>query len=197
MFRGDFLTGLFMSGASFCADPVVGVSQSPSPSPTTNPYEQCDRNYVLPYNQAIEFKHRALDAPDVDLTAYRGNVVLLNFFTTWCGPCNFEQPGLVYVANTYYDRGLRVVGVNCAESDEAVREYRKKYNIVYPIAMDGNGLIARIENNEDDERDIRYPATLFLNEQGMLTCYRKGAMHKEEIVYKVERMLSFLNNGGS
>ena len=186
MFRSDFLAGLITSGAAFYA--------APSPAPTVNPLERCDRNYVLPYDQPLEFKHRALDAPDVDLQAYRGNVVLLNFFATWCGPCQMEAPYLVDAANTYYERGLRIVGITSEEQDDAVRKYREKYHLVYPIVVDeGHGLLARVMNN-DDITNVEFPVSLFLNERGELTCYRKGAMSQDEVVYKVERMLSFLSS---
>jgi thiol-disulfide isomerase/thioredoxin len=162
-----------------------------------NPFERCDRSYVLPYNQPLEFKHRALDAPDVDLLAYRGNVVVLNFFATWCPPCNAEQAGVVDVASKYFDQGLRVIGVNFREQDDQVRKYRDKYKIVYPIAMDEDGgLLARVENN-DVVSDVIFPITLFLSEQGMLTCYRRGAMETDELTYKVEQMLKFLHDSGS
>ena len=191
MFRGDFLSGLLTSGAALFAQSAA----VPAPTPSVNPFERCDRNYVLPYNEPLQFKHRALDAPDLDLQSYRGNVVLLNFFATWCGPCNMEQPGVVNVAQKYYSQGLRVIGINEMESDERVRAYRDKYHIVYPIVMDQNaGLLARVENN-DTVGPQTFPVSLFLSEDGMLTCYRRGAMQEDELTYKVERMLSFLHGG--
>ncbi len=192
VFRSNFLTGLLTSGAVF-ASTGLGRADAPSPAASANPYERCDRNYVIPYNQPLEIKHRALDAPDIDLQAYRGSVVVLNFFATWCGPCNAEQSGVVEVANTYYGQGLRMIGINYKEADDRVRKYRDKYKMVYPIIMDDDGgLFDRVENN-DVVATVAFPVTLFLNENGELTCYRRGAMHKEELVYKVERMLSFMH----
>ena len=195
MFRNEFLAGLMTSGASLFlpGDPAPTASPNSTTASTVNPYERCDRNYVLPYNQPLWFKHRALDEPDVDLQAYRGNVVLLNFFATWCGPCIAEQPFLVEAAGKYFDQGLRVIGINYREYDDHVRLYRDKYHIHYPIVMDQDGgLFARVENNNIQDRVV-FPITLFLSEQGMMTCYRRGRMSQDELVYKIERMLSFLN----
>ena len=76
-----------------------------------------------------------LDGPRFRLEAYRGKVVFLNVFATWCPPCRAEQPDVVAFAAAHPD-DTAVIGIDVREEDNTVRAYRKKFAIPYPIAMD-------------------------------------------------------------
>ena len=84
-----------------------------------------------------------LDGKPFDLTAERGkNVVFLNVWATWCGPCRFEIPELEKMHAKYGSRGFEVVGVSVDESGaEAVKPFVKEQPIGYPIALDPSGKI--------------------------------------------------------
>jgi cytochrome c biogenesis protein CcmG, thiol:disulfide interchange protein DsbE len=92
-------------------------------------------------------------------------VVFLNLFATWCPPCNSEQPDVVAFAAAHTD-DTAVVGVNIAEEDNAVRAYRKKYGITYPIAMDRSNTSARTVF----VKDLVIPTTIVLRPDGTLSC---------------------------
>jgi len=82
----------------------------------------------------------ALSIPDLDnnrieLENYRGKVVLLNFWATWCAPCRLEIPRFVEWQRQYGPRGLQVLGISIDDSDPPVRELVKKLNVNYPVAM--------------------------------------------------------------
>ena len=86
-----------------------------------------------------------LDGKTFDAAAERGNVVFLNLWATWCGPCRFEIPELQSMHNKYASRGFKVVGVSLDDTGVAgVKEFVAKNSMTYPIAYDPDGKIAAI-----------------------------------------------------
>lgn len=81
-----------------------------------------------------------LDGQPVTLESLRGKVVWLNFFASWCPPCQQETPILRELSDRYRDRGLEIVGVSVQEtSADDVRAYAERYRLPYTIAFDGSG----------------------------------------------------------
>lgn len=135
---------------------------------------------------------RVLDGPDFDLMKYRGYAVWINIFATWCPPCNREQSGVVALAEKYYERGLRVIGLNYRESDDKVRAYRNKYGIRFPIMMDGHGVFSRALEQGSADSELAFPAHLMFNPWGYLYCYKLGSMGEDELTYKLEGLVKTL-----
>lgn len=79
------------------------------------------------------------DAP-IRLAHYRGQVVLLNFWATWCAPCRIEMPRFVEWQRRYGPQGLRVIGVSVDDSDSPVRAFADKLHLNYPVVMGNAGL---------------------------------------------------------
>jgi len=181
--RSDFLHGL-VAGAVSAATP------SPSPMPTalekTIPMH-CIENPALPYDRPLQIKLPVLDGPDFHLTDYRGRLVLLNVFATWCNPCQYETPFLVAAAAKYADRGFSVIGIDDRDSDDSVRDFRKRFGITYPIAMDRRGgLTENIELN--GKQGI--PASLFITPEGFLSCYTIGNFEADDLADRIEKLLA-------
>jgi len=87
-------------------------------------------------NRALDFELPDLNGQPVKLSKYRGKVILLNFFATWCPPCKREMPDFNELATEYKGR-LEVVAVNVGrENPEAVRNFKDKNGFVFPILMD-------------------------------------------------------------
>lgn len=82
----------------------------------------------------FDFTMKDLDGNDVSLASYKGKVVLLNFWATWCGPCKAEIPGFIELQDKYRDR-LVIVGFSVDDTAEKAREYAKQYNMNYPILL--------------------------------------------------------------
>ncbi len=118
----------------------------------------------LPEHRPIGWKMEVLDGPPFDLSADRGKVVFVNIFATWCGPCRHEQPTVVAFANAHQDDTI-VVGMNYKELDDKVREYRKKFDIPYPIGMDRRGNILR---GVYKGGDMVFPMTIVFRPDGTL-----------------------------
>ena len=71
----------------------------------------------------------------VKLADYKGKVVLLNFWGTWCPPCRKEIPDLIAAQEQYRDKGFVILGVAFEDTAEAVRSYASEMKINYPLAM--------------------------------------------------------------
>jgi thiol-disulfide isomerase/thioredoxin len=73
----------------------------------------------------------------VRLEDFRGSVVLLNFFATWCGPCREEMPGLEQLYRAYARKGLVVVGISSdVQGQEVVAPFVKQYGLSFPVLLD-------------------------------------------------------------
>src|SRR5262249_1831244 len=83
-----------------------------------------------------DFTLTTMAGKKVKVSDYQGQVVLVNFWATWCGPCVSETPALVRLYNQYRSRGFVVIGVAHGSEEGAVTEFIKKFNIPYPIGRD-------------------------------------------------------------
>lgn len=181
-----------LSLLSAAAMPAPSSTPSPLATATPFPWDTCDQNPTLPYDHPLELKMRVLDGPDFDLMHYRGYATILHIFATWCGPCAEEIPVLVQLANQYYGKGLRVVGIDVQESDNTVRAYRKKYAIPFPIAMDQNGGFSyNMEIGGKSSGNVVFPVDLFITPAGYLYCDKQGTTKAplREMTYRIEKFL--------
>lgn len=87
---------------------------------------------------APEFTLNDLHGRNVSLSSYRGSVVILNFWSTTCGPCVAEIPSLVTLQREFKNQGLVVLGIALDPAEEAVRETVKKLGIAYTNLMDSD-----------------------------------------------------------
>lgn len=83
----------------------------------------------------MDFKIKDLDGKDVQLSSYKGKVVLLNFWATWCGPCKAEIPGFVELQNQYGKDGLVVVGYSVDDDAPKARAFMNEYKVNYPVLL--------------------------------------------------------------
>ena len=84
---------------------------------------------------APDFTLPTPDGRDLQLSSYRGKVVLLDFWATWCDPCREEIPHFVELQQKYGDRGLQIIGVSMDDSPEPVRPFYQRFHMNYPVVM--------------------------------------------------------------
>jgi peroxiredoxin len=102
-----------------------------------------------------------LDGNPISLAELKGKAVWINFFASWCPPCQSETPVLRDIADRYKDRGLAVVGISVQEtSADDVRAYAERYQLDYTIAADLTGEIFR------DYRLWGLPTSFFIAPDG-------------------------------
>ena len=93
------------------------------------------RPSVAAHALAPDFSLPTLTGEPLTLSSYRGKVVLLDFWATWCDPCREEIPHFVELQTKYGSQGLQIIGVSMDDSPEPVRDYAQRVKINYPIVM--------------------------------------------------------------
>lgn len=86
---------------------------------------------------------RDLDGRVHDLAAYRGKVVLVNFWATWCAPCRAEMPSMERLSRALRERPFVVLAVNVGESERAARDFAEKLPVTFPVLLDRDTRTAR------------------------------------------------------
>ena len=89
--------------------------------------------------KAIDFNVKDLDGNDLSLEKYQGNVILLDFWAVWCGPCIAEMPNVKGVYEKHKDANFQIIGISLDQSREKLIGYLEKEGIAWPQFFDGNG----------------------------------------------------------
>lgn len=118
-----------------------------------------------------------LDTPEgatLQLSDFRGQAVVLNFWATWCAPCRAEMPDLQAIHDEHADpRTLTVIGVDEMESAESVLAFADELDLSFPMALDRNGELAEVYGL------IGLPGTFFIDADGILRARVLGQLHGE------------------
>jgi thiol-disulfide isomerase/thioredoxin len=118
------------------------------------------------------------------LNDYKGKVVLLNFWATWCPPCRAEMPDLVKWQREYKSRGLQVIGITYPPEELAeVREFIKSIKVNYPIALGEEQTKAVFDKGET------LPVTVVIDKKGIIREVIQGIIFPEEFEQKVKPLL--------
>jgi cytochrome c biogenesis protein CcmG/thiol:disulfide interchange protein DsbE len=134
---------------------------------------------------APAFSLQRLGAPgSVSLASLHGKPIYLNFFATWCGPCNDEAPSVVSLEKTYRPRGLVAIGVNEQESAAKAKSFVDKYHIPFTVLLDSDGKMG------GDYGVIAMPVHVFIDRKGKVSTYRLGEMNPSEIEAAIKKILS-------
>jgi thiol-disulfide isomerase/thioredoxin len=100
---------------------------------------------LIAKTRAPEWKLSDLDGKLVKFSDFRGHVLILDFWATWCMPCRIEIPHFVELQNQYGDKGLRVIGVSLdAQGPEFVKKFAKRLDVTARAAFTTSGLACRI-----------------------------------------------------
>lgn len=116
-------------------------------------------NFVLPDTAGV----------NINLQQFAGKVIQLNFFATWCGPCNAEAPFLQdTIWNQYKNMDFVLLGVDYRETSGAVKNFIGNYGITYPMVLDSDGKVF-------DAYKIRgFPTSVFIDNQGRIAYVEEG-----------------------
>jgi thiol-disulfide isomerase/thioredoxin len=128
-----------------------------------------------------------LDGEPIRLDALRGKVVWLNFWASWCPPCQQETPILRALDAKYRDRGLRIVGISVQETTPSdIAAYAARYQLRYTIGFDGSGHILHTY------RVFALPTQFFIDVNGVIQLVVNGPVDEAGATALIESMLGTL-----
>tara|TARA_Y100000590_G_C15651796_1_gene989049 strand:+ start:259 stop:1086 length:828 start_codon:yes stop_codon:yes gene_type:complete len=113
---------------------------------------------------------------EISLENLRGQVVLINFWATWCGPCRMEIPDLNELYKKYKDLGLEILGVSTSDSKTQLKQFINAYNMFYPVLYGKPNIMNKIQM-EYGVRSI--PMSILLNKRGEVVRVYQSAILKQ------------------
>jgi len=118
-----------------------------------------------------DFTLPLLDGGNATLSSYRGEVVILNFWATWCPPCREEMPSMENLYQRFKDDGLEILAVDIGESAGTVRQFVQNFGYTFPILMDTNNRVASIYGIQ------AIPTSLILDREGRIIARIVGSIY--------------------
>jgi thiol-disulfide isomerase/thioredoxin len=135
-------------------------------------------------NKAPALTVKDLRGRIVRLSSYKGKVVLLNFWATWCPPCRAEMPDLIKMQRQYRKQGLQVIGITYPpEQIGEVRRFVRKLRVNYPIALGMKETKTLFDESET------LPLTIVIDRQGNIRDRIEGILLPEEFEQKIKPLL--------
>jgi cytochrome c biogenesis protein CcmG/thiol:disulfide interchange protein DsbE len=117
---------------------------------------------------AADFELTTSDGDTIRLSDYKGKVVVLDFWATWCPPCREEIPGFIKLKKDYESKGVEVIGVVVSDEWHKVDAFAEKYGINYPIVM-GDPTVVRNYGNFQG-----IPTTFVIDQEGIIQVRKTG-----------------------
>lgn len=131
-------------------------------------------------DQAPDFTLKSNGGKNLRLSEQRGNVVMLNFWATWCAPCRKEMPVLEQIHQRYESAGFTLWGVNVEEDSEAAAAMAKELGVSFPIVFDP-------ESKASQAFDIdAMPTTILIDRDGNIRYKHRGLPKNYEEKYRTE-----------
>jgi len=145
--------------------------------------------YSLKHKQSAErrpapdFTLPALNGGTLQLSSFRGKVVLVDFWATWCEPCREETPHLVELQEKYKDRGLQIIGVSMDDTPDPVHAFYEKFHMNYPVVM------GTASTGEQYGGVLGLPIAYFIDRDGKVAAKKIGAQKPESIESEIKKLL--------
>jgi peroxiredoxin len=112
---------------------------------------------------APDFNLKGEDGKSYKLSDYRGQVVVLNFWTSWCPPCRYEFPAMERAWQKVKGKGVQFLAINMGEDEIAIWEFTGKYPVTFPLPMDRDGTVTK------KYPVIGLPTTYVISAKGLVT----------------------------
>jgi peroxiredoxin len=131
----------------------------------------------------LDLTLKDMNGAAVRLADYKGQVIVLNFWATWCGPCQTEIPELVRTYAKYKEKGVVVLGVSIDDSAETLRAYAPQKQMNYPVLL--------MQNDVDEAYGPIFgvPITFFIGRDGTINRKHFGPVSKEQVDREIEALL--------
>ncbi len=127
---------------------------------------------------APNFTLKSLTGKNMKLSELTGNVVLINFWASWCGPCREEMPLLNALHKKYEALGFTVLGVNVEEQADNARGFLKDFPVDFPVLLDSKNQVSKLYSV------IAMPTTVVVDRDGNMRFLHKGFKSGDEKKYR-------------
>jgi peroxiredoxin len=159
---------------------ITMFTVSPLSAQITEPL--CDGNGKV---ANLNFTVKDMNGKDVAFNSYKGQVVLLDFWATWCPPCRKEIPGFVELYNTYRSRGFVVLGVSMDDEIADVKKFARDYKMNYPVLIG--------YEREDLQKAFApmtgFPTSFIIGRDGKICSQHTGYVAKEQFERRIKALL--------
>ena len=135
---------------------------------------------AAPNGPAPPFSLPSKGGGEVSLAQYKGQVVMINFWASWCGPCRQEMPLLEDIYKKYNKLGFTLIGVNVEPDSKAADDWLKQTPVTFPVLYDKDSKVSQLFNVSG------MPTTVIID--------RKGTVRYRHISYKPGDEGEYLNN---
>ena len=172
------MSRIHLAAASAALALFLGACSRPSNAPTANLKSETGRK------QAPNFSLKDANGNAVSLADLKGKVVLVNFWATWCGPCEVEIPWFVEFEQKYKDQGFAVLGVSMDDDGwKSVRPYVASHKINYRVVIGSEVVSQQFGDIES------LPTSFVLDRQGRIATNHVGLVDKSEYQNEIVKLL--------
>ena len=133
---------------------------------------------------APDFSLERAGGGEARLSDYRGQVILLNFWATWCVPCRAEMPEIESTYRANRERGLQVLAINVQESEADVQPFVRELGLTFPALLDRDASVARLYLAR------ALPSSFLIDRQGVVRYVRVGPLTAATLDGELRKLLS-------
>ena len=155
----------------------------PSMAACSGSSESTAREGVMVGSRAYDFTLESLDGERISLSDLKGSVVLVNFWATWCPPCQAEIPDFEEAYRQREGDGFVVLGVNVEEPASEVLPFASDMGITYPVVLDRDGTVRRAY------RALGLPTSLLVDRDGMIRFRQEGIVTASELAWHLAELM--------
>jgi len=140
-------------------------------------------------SEATGFSLINLIGEEVTLDQFKGKVIMLNFWASWCGPCKAEIPDFIKMYDRHQKDGLEIIGVALSSgSADKIRQFVEKWKINYPILTGDEKYLQDLTNNYGGIRGV--PTTFLIDQKGIIRQKWVGARTERIFMQEIDKYIS-------
>ncbi|WP_100407145.1 thiol-disulfide oxidoreductase ResA [Bacillus solitudinis] len=142
-----------------------------------------DHSVAQAGNDSVNFVLKDLEGERIELNDLQGKGVFLNFWGTYCPPCEKEMPYMESLYSEYKEKGVEIVAVNVNEPELTVQRFVERYSLSFPVVIDKGMKVS------DAYGISPLPTTILIDEQGTIVHVHKGGMTEQMVKDFMEKII--------
>ena len=170
-------------------EPTATSTPTPTATPTPTPVPPTPTAVRLPQVPAREVPLELFSGDTLRLSDLYGQIVVLNFWASWCGPCVTEMPAFDRVYNEYRERGVTFLGIDTQDVELSARAFADRIDVSYPLAIDESGRLAIEFGRVGNDGVFALPTTVILGADGRVLRTWVGALREDVLRGFIESAL--------